>query len=74
MSDEPEYFTLQQAADLTGIKKPSIHGWIKAFRIEKHYFHGNKTYITREDAHKLKKVREKPWLAEEMFPKRSTEP
>lgn len=66
MNDEPEYLSIDEAAQLIGWNRATVFEWVKTLGIEKHRFVRNKkTYLKASDVARLKEIKEKPWTAGE---------
>ena len=66
MEQEQEYVTIDEAAEISGIKRGSIYSYLKALNIEtKRFKLSKKAYILRQDAERIKEAKAKPWTAGE---------
>lgn len=62
MDQEPEYVTLDTAAQQIGVKKGALYYYFRALDIKRHKFEHNKyVYITKTDVERIQAVRERPW-------------
>ena len=62
--EEKEYFTIDEAAAIIGVKRSSIYYYINALGIETHRFKlSRNAYIAKADVERIKEAKEKPWLA-----------
>lgn len=63
---EKEYLTLAEVAEAVGVKRASLYYYINALDIKMHKFNlDRRSYISQEDARRIKEIKEKPWTAGE---------
>lgn len=63
---EKEYLTLAEVAEAVGVKRASLYYYINALHIKMHKFNlDRRSYISQEDAKRIKEIKEKPWTAGE---------
>lgn len=63
MSEEKEYFTLDEAADYLDWNRATLYRRMKDFGIQTYRFKGDmKGYLKNADVQRLKDIKERPWL------------
>jgi len=63
---EPEYFSVDEAAQIIGWNRATVFDRVKLLGIERHKFlRDKKTYLKASDVMRLKEIKEKPWTAGE---------
>ena len=74
MSDQKEYYTIEEAAKIVDRNRATIYNRMKLLGIKAHKFNmDRKAYITAEELNQIKEVIEKPWTAGERESKGSEE-
>ena len=62
MNEEKEYLTLDEAAELLGIKRATFWNYMDDLGIESHKFgRDRRRYLSREEVNRLKEYKESPW-------------
>lgn len=62
--EQPEYFSIDEAAEEIGWNRATVYDWMKTLNMEKHKFKRNRrTYLKASDVVRLKEIKEKPWTA-----------
>jgi hypothetical protein len=63
---DKEYYTLEEVAEMIGRNRATVYNRMKLIGMKGHKFYGDRrTYLTAEEAERLKTVFEKPWMAPE---------
>jgi predicted DNA-binding transcriptional regulator AlpA len=71
MPEDKEFMTLDEAAKVVGLKRPSLYFYIKKLSIQRRYFPNNRhAWIAHADVERIKMARERPWELEEDTDKR----
>ncbi len=61
---EKEYLTYEEAMEVLGVKRSTLHTMITEQGITFHKFkYDKKRYLANADVKRLKQIREKPWTA-----------
>jgi excisionase family DNA binding protein len=63
---EKEYLTYEEAMEVLGVKRSTLHTMITEQGVKFHKFkYDKRRYLANADVKKLKQMREKPWTIEE---------
>jgi excisionase family DNA binding protein len=63
---EKEYLTYEEAMEMLGIKRSTLHTMITDLQIPYHKFkYDKRRYLALADVKRLKQIREAPWTAGE---------
>ena len=69
---EKEYLTYEEAMDILGVKRSTLHTMINEQGVTFHKFkYDRKRYLANADVKRLKQLREKPWMIGEKKPEPS---
>ncbi len=67
MSEQKEFYSINEVEKMVSKNRGTVYNRIKLLGIKTHKFEMDRhTYVSADDAKKIKTVIEKPWMAEEL--------
>jgi hypothetical protein len=67
MNEQKEFYSIDEIEKLVSRNRGTVYNRIKLLGIQTHKFEMDRhTYVAAEDVERIKKVIEKPWMAQEL--------
>lgn len=67
MNEQKEFYSIDEIEKLVSRNRGTVYNRIKLLGIQTHKFEMDRhTYIAADDVERIKKVIEKPWMAQEL--------